>query len=388
MHQFTQLVPIGSEPEDAIAAIQDNPELAAAFARIGQDSAWKAKTRAKLLSRYGTEVANAVLPPKEAGRPARGAKGPWALVSRPVEQRIAARLGLALPLSEDPAAWTPELARRASNEVVAHYPNLASATVGLTKLRMAFRAMRAPKDLEEATYHPDITLKVNEASAKRRDERIAAGIDVPPPFARIADLQERVAAFVAAPAATAPAAQDAADFLVTFSARPGEAETLELGPKGGVIGALKKRGVLDAYPIVSAVGREAAEAFLKAWKARPQASRARAMAELPQLARSWGLQVRDLRAIGASLAVRAALLAGEASTTGLAREVHRGALRHGESKMAEGKEPQAARLPPQAHYDRVRDDVAQLAAQLAEMSVEEVQAIRNCVAERLAARPL
>ena len=186
-------------------------------------------------------------------------------------------------------------------------------------------------------------------------------MDVPEPFRRIADLRTRVAAFVAGE--SAPSGQTLADVLIVFAARPGEADKLEIGERGAIkgitAGVLKKNGKDGeaVYAVVSALGQDLAGQFLAAWKTVSVRDRLAAKKDLTTITRIWGIVPRDLRAIGAALAVRAVILDGTGNNTGQQREALRGALRH-----------QPNRAQAREHYERVNDPLARFSAQIAELS--------------------
>jgi hypothetical protein len=276
-------------------------------------------------------------------------------------------LGVAA-LPEDPAQWTAEAAKAAADAIAARHPNDTTATFNLGKLRGVLRLIylpaAVPDEVRAATLRPERTAAHNAAGAARLGERIAEGVNAPEPFRRIADVRDRVASFVAGE--TPPSGQTLADILVSFAARPGEADKLEIGERGAVrgitAGVLKKRGKDGeaVYPVVSALGEELAGRLLEAWKRVALRDRLAAKRDLVTLSRGWGIVPRDLRAIGAALAVRAAVLAGDAGNVGQQREALRGALRH-KPDRAQARE----------HYERVNDPMAQICAQFAELSTED-----------------
>lgn len=274
----------------------------------------------------------------------------FAGIPGPARTAIANSFGLEqFPLTR--AEWTCESVedtkRRASlaaDALLDHYSNVASAAVKLTALRGALRALGFPEAIWAETLRPNITRAHNERNEARRCERVAAGIEIPEPYKCIRDLRERVIGYLAADRFY-PDGLAAGDLLVTLSARPGEAESLIIGEHGGVRGILKKRGVDAAFNIVSALGGDLARAFLELWRGTKADQRRCALKELTTIAHGWGLQRRDLRAIGAHLAGRAAAEAGEALNQGAIREVKRAALRHAERAQRDALD----------HYDRVND---------------------------------
>jgi hypothetical protein len=362
-------IPTESTAEQAAGVLARVAPLAAYF--HGMNRSNKTRTRERLAAAgYPAEVVDVLLPRLTAGPRAAGAVpegSPWLLLGGPSRVAVMDALGLeALP--ENPAYWFAENASRAADAIAARHPNDNTATLNLGKLRNVLRLLFLPAELPTevlaATLRPEITERHNETAAKRLGERIAEGVDVPEPYRRIADVRERVAAFVAGE--TPPSGQALADILVTFAARPGEAERLELGERGAVrgitAGVLKKRGKDGeaVYPVVSALGEEMAGRLLGAWKRVALRDRLAAKRDLVTLSRGWGIVPRDLRAIGAALAVRAAVLAGDAVNVGQQREILRGALRH-KPERAQARE----------HYERVSDPLAQLCAQFAELSTED-----------------
>lgn len=355
--------------EDAAAVLAGHPTVADYFTRM--DRAARSKTRTRLLgSGWAAEFVDILLPEQKRGaRPvAPAAEGsPWLLLTGPARLAIADALGVE-ELPRDAAAWTPERATVAADAIAARYPNATTATLALGKLRSVLALIYAPATLpaavRTATLRPELTEAHNERGAERLAERVAAGVEAPEPFRRLADLRARVAAFIAGE--TPASAQTLADVLVVFAARPGEAERLRVGERGGLTGitagVLKKRGADGGavYPIVSALGEETARDLLAAWKSVTAGARMKAKRDLSSLCAGWGIQPRDLRAVGASLAVRAATLDGAAANPGQRRETLRGALRH---------EPERAQALE--HYERVNDPLAQVCAQLAELSIED-----------------
>lgn len=355
--------------EDAGELLAGHPTVADYFERM--DRAARSKIRTRLLgSGWAAEFVGVILPEQKRGaRPvAPVAEGsPWLLLVGPARLAIADALGVE-ELPRDAATWTPERATAAADAITARYPNATTATLTLGKLRSALALIYAPATLpaavRAATLRPELTEIHNEAGAARLAERVAAGVEAPEPFRRLADLRARVAAFVAGD--TPASAQTLADVLVVFAARPGEAERLKVGERGGLTGitagVLKKRGGDGGavYPIVSALGEETARDLLAAWKAVAPGIRMKAKRDLPGLCAGWGIQPRDLRAVGASLAVRAATLDGAAANAGQQREALRGALRHA-----------PARAQAREHYERVNDPLAQVCAQLAELTLED-----------------
>jgi hypothetical protein len=252
----------------------------------------------------------------------------------------------------------------------------------LTRLRAAIKAL-APADamegLRNATFMPQTTAAANERMAAARAVLDGAGVAAPDRWTLPA-LRARVAAWLEAPRATPEAL---ADLMVVLSARPGEVETLEIGDRGGVpkitAGVLKKRVARDAYPIVSGLGPEAAERVLGAWRNLDAVDRARAARALPAwLVHEVGpdFERRNLRAIGADLAVRAAEQRGEVANDVQAREVQRAALRHEEPPRAQALD----------HYARLTHATRAVEATLRDMSLAEREQLAAIMRAMVSAR--
>lgn len=362
MNRITpHLKPDSATPAKAAEFRKEHPATAAYLDGMLPQN--QSRLRKALLAHgYPDSVVVTLVPPTRA-RPRDAPEGPWSLLTAPVRDSIAEALKVGA-LSTSPTAWTPAKAHIAADVITAHYDNIASQTLGLSSLRSALRAVFAPKDAPQeviaATLRPDITIARNKKAEEAREARAGAGISLPGPYRTIEALVGRVRDYIAS--CDDPTAQTAADFLVAFSARPGEAQTLELGARGSVTGMLKKRGNNDTMPLVSALGRGMAEQFITRWKAEPITARAKAMRDLPALVREWGLQQRDLRAVGANLAVRAAALSGGAINAVQARDVERAALRHAAP----------ARRAAADHYARVNDPSVTLSALIAEIGLDDV----------------
>jgi hypothetical protein len=370
MNTISQYLPSTATVEDARQLLDNRPDLYAYFERLRHDRSNKTKFRAPLERIYSPEVVGFLLPKLTGGRVAY--EGVFPLLTSTARTAIVNALGT--PISE--VVWTPETASQAANAIVATYPNATSAAMSLKYLRAsigealgldAAAAKLDPTIL--ATRRLEVTTIHNKNGALRLEARIAAGIAIPPLYERLALLEERARAFIAAPAATA---QAAADLLVIFSARPGEAETLRVGTQGGLVGVLKKRG-MDAdtqYNIVSALSEPLAVSYLEAWRGLSPTDKRAAMAALTRLAATWGLQRRDLRAVGAALALRHELLAGSVHNAAEGRAAHAAALRHAIPDRA----------PAQQHYERVADPTAKLAAEIAELPADAMAAVLALIA--------
>ena len=373
MNTITPYLPIGATVSDAERVVAEHPHVPEYFARL-TDRGNKARVRAAITKTYGEAIANFFVTREKPGRPQY--VGDFALLSAPARQAIADALGVA---KLEGIEWTPERASIAADTLVAKYAsNATSAAMALKNLRHGLMSLLKidPKDTKTdprtgATFRREVTEAHNAKAAPRLEARAAAGIEVPAPYSRIGDLVARARAFVAEPIATP---QVAADLLVILSARPGEAETLKIGERGAITGMLKKKGGdTNGYSLVSAVGLQLAEQYLEKWRALPLGQKRTAMTGLAQLTSTWGLQRRDLRAVGAALAVRAEALEGNAGNVGQARAIHAQALRHA-----------PGRARPQEHYERVNDPMAQLCASLGELSASDLAEVRALVAARAA----
>lgn len=337
-----------------------------ATAALAADPAWKtvldsyvgprrANLRKAVRDQYSVEVADALLPHRPKGRHPTVA-GIWTGLSDKTREAINNSGVLPKPLSVMEATdWTADRVNRVTEVIEQRYMNATTLAMALTALRGGLAIQGVPAEISSASARPEVTRAHNAKIQESRDKRIAVGINIPEAYHTIRGLVDRIDAFIAG--AEPPAAQTAADFLVALCARPGEAETLTIGDRGGVKGALKKRTTDAEMPLLSAVGRDRAERLIVRWNEFPQRARAAAIAGLAPLVAQWGLERRDLRAIGAFLSTRAAALDGTAVNAGQTREVHRAALRH---------EPAAA-AAAQDHYLRVNDPTTKVCAMLAEL---------------------
>lgn len=292
------------------------------------------------------------------GRPGR-APGPekdmarWEGLTGPVRAKLCDALGEeAIPT--DPAWWTEERASAAADCIASHYStNVSSQVAGLTKLRVGLKLIGAARPVIEATKRPEITEARNSASAVALGEAITRGIDFPPPYSSLADFVARVEGYLAQPpaewdplASADMGGQVVADWFVAFVARPGELETFELGPNGGIVGALKKRGKIDEWPIASAIEETKAREFFRWWAAVPAGRRGTARKALARLLRRWTDERRasraaagkiddaanytesTLRKIGTDLACQAQ----RPNNLGQTLDIARAALRHAPTK--------------------------------------------------------
>lgn len=328
-------------------------------------SRWRSIMSGRGFSREQVEV---VIPKGSAGRP-KGVDVPFKGLSKPVRAAIVAALGFdAFPV--DSGGWSSVGdVDHAATAILDHFENLNSASSALSAFRSGLRAIGVDEKLIETTLRPDLSLERNRVGDLRTAERADEGLTPPEPFRTIAGLRDRVDGYLADGVAWVPDGQAAADLLVTLSARPGEAETLTIGDRGGVTGVLKKKNAGESYPIVSALGEGSARSLLVAWKRVSAKARAVAMRSLKGLTQEWGIQRRDLRAIGAHLAGRAAQLEGGALNPTQIRAAVQGALRH---------EPVGTAVE---HYTRVVDPAPALAAMFAEMSPEKQAQVLALMAE-------
>jgi hypothetical protein len=371
MNVIAHLLPTTATVGDAQRVFAENPLIAAHFERLGLDRANKARSRVPLAKVYSADVVAFLLPMKAAGRPAY--VGSFNLMTAPARTLVTEALGQPL---ED-VLWTAETASRAADALVLRYLNPGSACAALGHLRLGISqalgldaAAMSLSPIIAAAKREDITIKKNLLGSARLASRIDEGIELPAIYATLAALADRARAFVAAPAATP---QSAADLLVILSARPGEAETLKIGERGAITGMLKKKADDDhTYNLVSAVGLQLATQYLEAWRALPSGDRRTAMVGLTRLCATWGLQRRDLRAIGAALALRHELLEGNVANTAQGRVLHAEALRHAPAKKAAA----------QVHYERVTDPTSKVAADLAELGADDLAEIMALIAAK------
>lgn len=348
---------------DAEAFIAAHPELTARLNTTTRQH--RTNTRMRLRTVYSAEVVAVLVPQVPFGRP-KVYVGTWQIITQPVRELIIAQVCAGRDLETLAAAdWTPQMAADAADIVVAHYPNSSSAHIALGKLRACLGVVGVAREIIAKTLRPETAKRHNEACELARVARIGVGIEIPECFQRVSDLRDRLEAFVASDPATSVAdAATAADMLVALSARPGESETLKIGERGAVQGVLKKKNRENLYNLVSAVGVELAEATLRRWKCAPADQRKAAMLALSPLCASWNLQRRDLRAIGAMLAVRAAVADGRVQNDGQARELHAAALRH-----------DPAPQPAAVNYARVNDPTMAMAARIADLSPAMLAAV-------------
>ena len=288
------------------------------------------RLRCAVRDRFDSIIAEIIVPKKPAGRPVTEVVlSRWVRLSRAVyeaiDNAIAANHGGHLV---EPAEWTAADGTAAANVVVAKYAsNLSSTAITLARMRTAMKSFGASDAAINATYRPDITREHNKMLNEGQTTRRAEGIEMPAEYRDLAAFRARVEAAVATPAGSPATAQMAADLAVLFAARPGELQSLDF-KRGLVVGVLKKRGKpYEGYPVVDVIGTDLAACMLTKWvsmKGRTAAIEELRATLLPQ----WDLQFRDLRAIGAEVAVNAAVQRGEARTAGQQDAVRVAALRH------------------------------------------------------------
>lgn len=355
--------------DDVKDVFDKHPAIAKYFKEM--HASHRHRVRLSIGTKYSKEVVDALLPIRKSGRVAY--TGPFALLSGPGRDII---INIAGSLE---GVTSPEIASQIADALAEKYNNnLTSQMMNLGAFRHGLMVMSGidandarKNEIVAATYRPQITKAFNDSRKPVFLARVDAGLNLPEPYKNLDDLVARAKAFIQDHRTVSP--QQAADFLVIMSARPGEAETLQIGERGGVTGMLKKRktNVDKQYNLVSAVGFDIAEQYLAAWLHAGSAAKRAAMLKLKDLCATWGIQRRDLRAVGSALAVKAEMLSGNVSNVQQQRDVHAAALRHEPTKPH-----------PQQHYERVNDPLMQLYAQLSQLSPEQLDAVRSIVAQK------
>jgi hypothetical protein len=350
------LVSKDSSPADAELAVEPMRERIS-----GQSYGYISSLRSRMRGAgFDPEVVDTVFP-KASGRKAHP-KGPWSAVTGGTRRAIEEALGSDV----EQFPWDAGSAMVAAEAVVEHFKNPSSASSQLSRFRKVLRDLDVPAEVVSATFRPKVTTASNNLAETARAAAAESPITPPDEFQRIADLRERVDGYLRA-TTPKPSAQMVADLMVSLSARPTEINTLNIGPGGGLLGVLKKRGDVDVeMPIVSAIGSDDAAKFLTLWRGMPKRTAQKAVRDLKALTDSWGINPKDLRAIGSDLAVRMAELSGEAASSGQAREVQVAALRH--------KAPTKAAAVD--YYNRVDDGTQGMAAKLAEADPATLQKIQ------------
>ena len=368
MNKLRGLLKYDATLADLEKMLAEHPEIKKYFDGIATNHKYRYRT--SLASLYSDEIVKTLLPPLKSGP--KQYFGPYASCGGPIRDLIVETIG---SLNVE----TPEQAGELADKIVKYYSsNASSAAMGLAAFRQGLMVQhnvdpdqaKTNKIIAE-TYKPDITRAHNMKAGPRLEARALEGLNVPEPYQKIESLVDRAKEFIKNHRDPTP--QNAADFLVIFSARPGEIEIMDLGERGAIVGVLKKRGmdIGKQYNIVSAIGIELAQEYMTAWKETNTTLRRLAVVGLKKLVIDWGIQRRDLRAIGAALAVKAEMLSGHVSNVQQQRDVHHAALRHAKGKAT-----------AQQHYERVNDPLTQLYAQMSESSPEQLEAIRAILAKR------
>lgn len=288
------------------------------------------------------------------------------------DDAIAEALGISGKLPRDRRFWTPARVGAAAKAIAEEYEGqLDGAVCNLTKLRKFFKACGMSKREYANSYIRSLTIERNRRREKRTEARGIEGIVLPDEYEKISDLRARVNNYLRG---TTPKLNPLmlADLMVTLCARPGEIYTLRT-TKNGVTGVLKKsseRG--QSYPIVSALGVDTARRFLDFWNRIPSRAQAEMDEDLEDLVSEWGIQKRDLRAIGCHLAMRANNISTSSATGYSDRMIGVAALRHNPPIKN-----------PVDHYSRVLDDSRSMAAGISELSLRSKQKIRKIIDSEL-----
>jgi hypothetical protein len=292
---------------------------------IDMDRGNKSRLRRKMADAGFTDRSISTLLPSRRAEPVEL----WAGMSEPLRGHIAEAINSAA-LPQRARDWTVAKITAATDALVDFYKTPAGANTNLTKFRQYLRKIGVSDNMIQRTMRPEISAAVIENSNERHIERAEEGIEIPDAYRDVDGLAQRVVDFTTGSPATP---QVLADLLVVLSARPSEADTLEGAMVDGVPvivdGVLKKRGLeYEPFPIVSMLPAPLALEFLQAWRAAPEADKVAARRGLRPLVHSWGLQVRDLRAIGATQAVNVRRIGGRVRNEAAARAILRQALRH------------------------------------------------------------
>lgn len=216
--------------------------------------------------------------------------------------RISEKIGTRLDF-DAPHQWTPEIVEVVANAIIKLCPNsVHTQSTYLSRLRNTLRKAGVPEHLIQKTKRPDVTIKHNILGEEARKNAALEGVTAPPPFHTVTGLKTRVERYVWRPPELS--VQMAADFMVAFSARPGEALTLNPGPFGTVVGVLKKRDDKEkAFNIVSCLDGNLLNKFLNLWVKIPLEERQQMIDDdLVKQCKVWNINRKDLRKIGAWLA--------------------------------------------------------------------------------------
>lgn len=259
---------------------------------------------------------------------------------------------------DEKAWWTPDHIVKVTHTIIELYSNLNTQVQRFANIRAGLAWLNVP-DEDIAVMNPitgPITEERNYSNNKKISDRIMRGLDVPEEFHTVEGVARRVADYLRERPAE-PSGQMVADLHIVFAARPGERQTLTIGPSGGVKGVLKKKNAEEEFELLTVIGEAKARAFLALWKSYSTPKKSVAVKAFANLCQEWGVQQRDMRAIGAHLMVRAATLNGNIGNAGQQRQTTQKALRHGDAPRQ-----------PVDHYERVNDtEVRMAAAQISEL---------------------
>jgi hypothetical protein len=324
-------IPVGSS-SDSISLFASRPDMRSKFDSMTAVN--KSRLRAKLTEHgYPVGVSNILMPRAISAH----------LLSSPEEEiakhsglplnlqhAIALAVGVQMPLPIDKEFWGIERIGKATEAVLRlHHDQPKTIHNLLCCLRKFFAGCGISDSKCACCNAPAIEALVKDKESRILKERGIVGIILPPRFARLDDIRSRVDAYLAAGRLKADG-DVLADVMVCLSMRSGEIYTLKVAA-GGVTGVLKKRGdKRDAvYPIVSCVGEERASELLNRWNDLTEREKDKADAELNESVKVAGINKRNFRKYGASLAI---LAAGDTAPTLQAKvDVAVRALRHDES---------------------------------------------------------
>lgn len=262
----------------------------------------------------------------------------------------------------DPEFWSIENCSKSADRIITKWKNPSTAMRHLAGFRNFLREIGKDDEHIKATFRPDVCILANNIGEASRKRRIAKGIEVPDRFL-FGALTDRVHGYLDN---QSPCSSDmAADFVVALCCRRTECETLQPVGDGMVVGALKTRSETPIqFKIHSCLPDDLASKFLVYWDSIPITTRKEVMRTLSDVTREWGLQVRDLRAIGAFLASRSA------SNIGNHVESMTDALRH---KRTAG---QVSSFMP---YARVLDPNRDLFSAIEALSPEQIARLKEFV---------
>jgi len=264
-----------------------------------------------------------------------------------LQSNIADALGVN-ELQPTVAFWTPVRASIAADVITSIYKNVATASTALSQLRAYLRKAGVADAVLGATARPELTKQRNQQSEEKLKSKVSDGVQVPPQYKNVSDLRARINVFLKHPVATA---DTLADFLVTFCARKSESLTLKMD-NGRLIGALKKRGKVESFPIISCIPQDMCERFLNMWNAIEIEDRKAAIRSLDRSCkRVYGCKVQSLREIGAYLASRSADSVGERLA------ISKMALRHNTGNAASTIEHYQAVVDPASDISHAAQDL-------------------------------